>query len=507
MSLDHQLSDSSPQAGDYIFDIVVEKGRNLPKADVAQRIDGFVVLSFSVSQKCKKNGGELSDEEDQKKTYVMSTRQRSCQTKAILNTYNPVWDSRFLLHHLATGDITIELFDWDRVSANDFIGDKKVNVVDLASGFINFPVPLDLQEEYLEQRVDNQQPTEIYFSFGKILTFDYVVKTVEEDTKKFAGIIDRPKNRTTMKPMKGPLLQDHSDNHKMKGDKIAKIEKIEKAEKVEKKEKPEKSEKTDEEKTKDEKIEAEIAEEDENEFYIHHKEKEIVRSLKSVGIEGAYFGIKYNENNTVDFTVMSRDKNCVLYISSEEGFNKKFLVTVTRDDEYFSVLGKKVKYSFVMAKVPLCNPLSFFSLRKLKEAEVLTLDQITTKRGWKGKMSYYQATLTLQDSFFIDMDERILMNEKDFILGVKDHVKTSELVIYPKQSSKIWMGLFDHQTPNEILMFDKNRKFDEIEDTITSKIFVQKEFPVIHKDVTLRLFDEDPSFESIFLVDLIPFLV
>ncbi|BFU20736.1 hypothetical protein EHI8A_020310 [Entamoeba histolytica HM-1:IMSS-B] len=421
---------------DYLYDIVVEKGENLPKADIGGRIDGFIVLNFSVSKTSlkKKNKSNSKDEykkrlkeieEKEKRNEECESVERSCQTKAVMNNYNPIWNSRFILHHLTKETVLVELFDYDKLSENDYIGKIEVNLSEFGQSFVDSPAPLTLSEKYKDQRQNLQLPTEIFFSFGKIFTLNKIKRIITE-----RGITD---------------------------------------------------------------------------IEIDTKKRTVIKSLKNDGLDGSFFAIKYNDDYTVDFVVMSTDPNNVLYISSEEGYSKKFLAKVKREEEEFDLFGKKVKYCMVMKKIPLINPLSLFSLRKLYASSKYTLDSITTPRGWKGKLSYFQATLILKETFFIDIDERILMDEEGFIISIKDQIKTSEIAVYPKMGSPYWMALVEGKE-NAIILYDNGRKFDDIKDWITSKVYAQLEYPVIHKDVTLLFFEEDPDFQYKLLVDLIPYI-
>ena len=190
--------------------------------------------------------------------------------------------------------------------------------------------------------------------------------------------------------------------------------------------------------------------------------------------------------------------------------NKKCIFTLRRRDEPFKEFNKEIRYHLSVKKVPLFHNLAKFKLIRLKlneeEDDIIPLSEFTEPRGWKGRMSYYQATNILKgDTAFIDEDSRIILKEQDFMIGMKDFGMNFEVAFYPKQTETPKYCFIETEV-NKIVMYDKKQYFPGINEGITSKYYCQMPYPCIHKNVNLEIYEQDEEFQPVLLSDLIKFV-
>lgn len=86
--------------------VTIRNVRHLPKMDVLGTCDPYIILSLG-NQK-----------------YQTSTKN---------NTYNPEYDEEFLFNVIDTTEIlTLDLMDWDRLTAHDYIGSVQIDMGSLS---------------------------------------------------------------------------------------------------------------------------------------------------------------------------------------------------------------------------------------------------------------------------------------------------------------------------------------------------------------------------------------
>ncbi|KAL7712399.1 C2 domain-containing protein [Entamoeba marina] len=394
------------KATDFVFELIIEKGINLPKVGLLGQVNGFVVLNFTV-----KNDDKIE--------------QKSCQTRAIMNNFNPLWNSRFMLHHLHNNMVRVELFAYDKTSSNHLLGSFPLDLSQITTPLNNKLFTFELESEYSTQRKDTQQSTGIYVSIGRIPS-----------------------------PNKIKLLANEFNI--------------------------------------------------ENLLYLEN-DMSILRSLESFGFDDSYLVLQYNENFTVNISIISKVvENDLLVFIFNDDVNKTYHGVIKKENKTFDVCGIPVQYQIEISNINLCNVLSRLSICRVHQNQIVSLSDLSLPRGWKGKMSFLQANLTLANTYFIEFDERILFEEEHFIVGIKDYSKTCEISLYMKESGKYFIGLTDSY-PNHFIKYDIAKKFPDIKSSVVCKIASNVLFPFEHPDIRFILYEIEDNL-SINCSTLIPFV-
>ncbi|KAL7722356.1 C2 domain-containing protein [Entamoeba marina] len=112
--------------------VTIENGKNWPKADVVNWCDPYVVMTY--------NEGE---------------------------TTNPVFNENFEIKN-PVGSIHVECYDWDRVSKDDYLGSFSFDIPSFQGASKQFTFIVNLDDDYLKKRKDNNEPTTVSISLTKL---------------------------------------------------------------------------------------------------------------------------------------------------------------------------------------------------------------------------------------------------------------------------------------------------------------------------------------------------
>ena len=510
-------------------------------------------------------------------TKMFDIPEKTVQTYAIMNNPNPVWNSRFLLHHLAFDRLEFELYDY-------FYANRIHNLATCLIYMRDFTFPIKHLEINWELNMDGIKKSIVDEEDDEDLDFldDASRKELEKKRKKEQKKLEKTKMKqakkqksSTIKDMIQKQVEktlekqmaipneanqeeekesndsDDDEDEEMKNKKrtlVVSIGRIYTFKKTKEKcdlysdERKVKIIEDDqilmtkikeknlytqvvlqemEAKKKDKMKDSSVQAKESGRYSLTQSAvRDIITKTKEIEKKKCTFVLVYNDDKTIDFHIISKDKNANMFIicHDENGnyLNRKCMFTLTRKSDPFKKFNKMVRYHLCVKQIPLFNDLSNFKIVKLNQVfldpsdskRYTDLSEIIKKKGWKGKMSYYQASASMKnDVYFINEDQRILFDERKFLIGLKDHGEMYEIAFYPKQGENIQYCFID--TPeNKILMFDKPQKFpcEQVQDEILTKIYTHIPYPCIFKNIRLMFFENDPKCEPKPLTDFIPFV-
>ncbi|MCO5585131.1 hypothetical protein L7F22_039063 [Adiantum nelumboides] len=111
------------------------------KAEQGRDIIGIVQLEVKRAKDLPKWKNSLGTSFDMDAFVIVSFGQRIFRTRVVRHSLNPTWDEKLLFHvrrHEANYVTKLAIYDWDKLSSNDYVGETELHISDLVE---NAPKP------------------------------------------------------------------------------------------------------------------------------------------------------------------------------------------------------------------------------------------------------------------------------------------------------------------------------------------------------------------------------
>ncbi|PWN33269.1 uncharacterized protein FA14DRAFT_104149, partial [Meira miltonrushii] len=111
------------------------------KAEQGRDIIGIVQLEVKGAKDLPKWKNSLGTSFDMDAFVIVSFGQRIFRTRVVRHSLNPTWDEKLLFHvrrHEANYVTKLAIYDWDKLSSNDYVGETEIHISDLVE---NAPKP------------------------------------------------------------------------------------------------------------------------------------------------------------------------------------------------------------------------------------------------------------------------------------------------------------------------------------------------------------------------------
>lgn len=111
------------------------------KAEQGRDIIGIVQLEVKGAKDLPKWKNSLGTSFDMDAFVIVSFGQRIFRTRVVRHSLNPTWDEKLLFHvrrHEANYVTKLAIYDWDKLSSNDYVGESELHITDLIE---NAPKP------------------------------------------------------------------------------------------------------------------------------------------------------------------------------------------------------------------------------------------------------------------------------------------------------------------------------------------------------------------------------